>query len=279
MRPSGRPLVAEAFGTFALVFAGTGAIVIDDVSGGAVGHLGVALTFGCVVMAMIHALGDVSGAHINPAVTLGFVAAGRFPARRAAGYVASQCAGALAASLALAALFPAHAGLGATRPAGPAAQSFALEVLLTALLMLVILRVSSGAREKGLLAGAAIGAVVGMEALFAGPVSGASMNPARSLAPALVSGRLADLWIYLAAPALGALLAVPACRLVGADGCCGADDASGLGEVACDAPPSGAAPRSSRGPAQDMAPDVAPGVARRAVPRAVPRAGPVECCP
>jgi aquaporin Z len=188
--------------------------VIDDVSGGVVGHLGVALTFGCVVMAMIHALGDVSGAHINPAVTLGFVAAGRFPARRAAGYVASQCAGALAASLALAALFPGHADLGATRPAGPAAQSFALEILLTALLMLVILRVSSGAKEQGLLAGAALGAVVGMEALFAGPISGASMNPARSLGPALASGELEALWIYLLAPPLGACLGALAYQLL-----------------------------------------------------------------
>jgi aquaporin Z len=225
MQPTGRPLAAEFLGTFALVFAGTGALVIDDVSGGVVGHLGVALTFGCVVMAMIHAFGDVSGAHINPAVTLGFVAAGRFPARRAAGYIASQCGGALLASLALAWLFPGQATLGATTPAGSAAQSFVLEIVLTALLMLVILRVSSGAKEQGLLAGAAIGAVVGMAALFAGPISGASMNPARSLAPAIVSGHFADLWIYLAAPTLGALLAVPACRLVGAEGCCGADGA------------------------------------------------------
>jgi aquaporin Z len=216
MQPAGRPLVAEALGTFALVFAGTGALVIDGVSGGAVGHVGIALTFGCVVMAMIHAFGDVSGAHINPAVTLGFVSAGRFPARRALGCIASQCAGALLASLALALLFPGPGELGGTRPAGSAAQSFVLEGVLTALLMLVILRVSSGAKEQGLLAGAAVGAVVAMEALFAGPISGASMNPARS-----------------PAPALGALLAVPACRAVGSEGCCGAADAGGGAPEAC----------------------------------------------
>jgi aquaporin Z len=210
----------EAFGTFALVFAGTGAIAIDQATGGGVTHVGVALTFGLVVMSMIYALGDVSGAHFNPAVTLAFWAAGRLPGREVARYAASQCAGALVASAAVRVIVPGSATLGATLPAGSAAQSFGLEVLLTWLLMFVILNVSTGAREKGVVAGAAIGGVVGLAALFAGPISGASMNPARSLAPALVSGELAQLWIYLLAPTAGALLAGPGCRRVRGAECC-----------------------------------------------------------
>ena len=188
--------VAEVFGTFALVFAGTGAIVINDVSGGAITHVGIALTFGLVVMAMIYAVGEVSGAHLNPAVTIAFFAAGRLPAARVAPYILSQCAGALVASGVLRGLFMGHEHLGATLPAGAWSQSFILEVLLTAILMFVILNVSTGAREKGLMAGAAVGAVVAFEALFAGPISGASMNPARSLGPAVVSGHLNYLWVY-----------------------------------------------------------------------------------
>jgi aquaporin Z len=202
-----RPL-AEAIGTFCLVFAGTGAIVINQTTGGAVSHVGVALTFGLVVMAMIYALGDISGAHLNPAVSLGFTIARRFPARRLAGYLLAQLAGALAASALLRILFPASETLGSTIPAGPCWQSFVLEVVLTFMLMLVILAVSSGPRERGVMAGIAIGGTVGLEALFAGPICGASMNPARSLAPALVSGRLDALWIYLVAPVIGAALAV-----------------------------------------------------------------------
>lgn len=213
-------LTAEAFGTFALVFAGTGAIVINDVSGGAITHGGIALTFGLVVLAMIYAVGDVSGAHLNPAVTLGFCAARRMPWSEAPGYLGSQLIGAFAASGFLKLLFPAHATLGATLPAGPAMQSFWLEVALTAVLMFVILNVSTGAREKGVTAGIAVGAVIAFEAMFAGPVSGASMNPARSLAPAVVSGQLQHLWLYLVAPIAGAMLAVPACVCVQAKGCC-----------------------------------------------------------
>jgi aquaporin Z len=216
-----RKLAAELLGTFFLVFAGTGAITINDVSGGAVTHVGIALTFGLVVLALIYTLGDVSGAHFNPAVTLGFVAARRSPARRAAAYVLAQCAGALLASLCLLLLFPQHATLGATEPRdGNAVQSFVLELLLTFFLMFVILGVSTGAKEKGLMAGVAVGSVIALEALFAGPVCGASMNPARSLAPALVSGRLDYLWVYLAAPAAGALLAVGGCVCVQERGCC-----------------------------------------------------------
>lgn len=216
----GSKLFAEAFGTFTLVFAGTGAITIDSVSGGAITHVGIALTFGLVVMAMIYAIGDVSGAHINPAVTLAFCASGRLPGRAVVPYIASQCAGALAASGLLRALFVDHPTLGATIPSGPSLQSFVLEFVLTLVLMLVILGVAEGAKERGIMAGVAIGAVVGLEALFAGPISGASMNPARSLAPALVSGELAELWIYLLAPVLGASAAVPMCRLLYGKRCC-----------------------------------------------------------
>jgi aquaporin Z len=215
-----RKLAAELFGTFTLVFAGTGAIIVNDASGGAVSHVGVALTFGLVVLALIYSLGDVSGAHLNPAVTLGFFAARRFPARWALPYVLSQCSGALLASLLLRALFIEHPTLGATRPSGTAAQSFLLEVVLTLLLMFVILSVSTGAKEKGAMAGVAVGSVIALEALFAGPVSGASMNPARSLAPALVSGHVGGLWVYLVAPVVGAALAVPACCCVRERPCC-----------------------------------------------------------
>jgi aquaporin Z len=192
-----------------LVFAGTGAIVINHVSGGAVSHVGVALTFGLVVMAMIYAVGAVSGAHLNPAVTLAFCAAGRFPARQIVPYAAAQVAGAFAASGLVLALFGNEANLGATLPSGGVWQSFALEVALALILMLVILRVSTGSREQGVTAALAVGGVVALEALFAGPICGASMNPARSLAPAVCSGSVRHLWAYLAAPAVGALAAVP----------------------------------------------------------------------
>jgi aquaporin NIP len=215
-----KKLVAECFGTFCLVFAGTGAIVIDNISGGAVSHVGVALTFGLIVLAMIYAIGDISGAHINPAVTIGFFVARRFELRCVIPYVASQCAGALLASMVLRSLFPQSGTLGETTPAGSATQSFVFEMILTALLMFVILSVSTGAREKGMTAGIAVGAIIGLEAMFAGPVCGASMNPARSLAPALVSGHLSTLWIYLAAPVFGAALGVFGCRCIREHGCC-----------------------------------------------------------
>ena len=221
-----RKLLAEFFGTFCLVFAGTGAIVVGSISGGAVSHAGVALVFGLVVLAMVYSVGDISGAHLNPAVTLGFFAAGRFGGRMVAPYIAVQMGGALAASLLLRALFPESVTLGATVPAGPAWQSFVLEFFLTAILMFVVLSVSTGARERGITAGIVVGAVVALEAMFAGPISGASMNPARSFGPAAASMDFGSLWIYLAAPVLGAWAAVGLCRGMRED-CCGGRCAGG----------------------------------------------------
>jgi aquaporin Z len=211
--------LAELLGTFALVFAGTGAIVINDISGGTIGHIGIAATFGLVVMAMIQTFGDVSGAQFNPAVSLAFAVAGKLTWARLPGYVVAQCVGALLASGLLRFLFPTHELLGSTLPSGAVSQSFVLEAVLTAMLMLTILSVSTGAKEKGITAGIAIGAVVGLEAMFAGTICGASMNPARSLAPALVSGHLEHLWLYLLAPVVGALIAVPLFRGVRGPGC------------------------------------------------------------
>jgi aquaporin Z len=209
-----RLCVAEFLGTFALVFAGTGAIVINQTTGGTIGHIGIALVFGLIVLAMIYTFGDVSGAHLNPAVTLGFAVAGRFPWSSTPGYIAAQVGGAFLASGTLKFLFPLNATLGATLPGGSVSQSFILEVILTAILMFVILSVSTGSKEKGITAGIAIGAIVGLEAMFAGPICGASMNPARSLAPAIMSGNFQHLWLYPLATILGACLAVPLCKAV-----------------------------------------------------------------
>lgn len=200
-----RKYLCEVIGTYGLVFCGTGAIVINEQTGGAIGHIGVAITFGAIVLAMIYAFGEVSGAHLNPVVTLGFLAAGRFPARQVVPYIGAQLIGAFLASGTVKLLFPDNLGLGATIPAGPAMQSFVLEVILTFFLMIVILQVAHGSREVGVLAGIAIGSTVLLEAMFAGPICGASMNPARSLAPAVVSGNMGVVWIYLLAPAMGAV--------------------------------------------------------------------------
>lgn len=215
-----KKFTSELLGTFALVFAGTGAIVINDVSHGAITHAGIALTFGLIVLAMIYTFGDVSGAHLNPAVTLGFFMAGRMPVREVFPYIGAQLIGATLASVVLRGLFPAHPNLGATIPAGSAMQSFVLEFILTALLMLVVLSVSIGAKEKGITAGIAVGSIIALEAMFAGPICGASMNPARSFAPAIISGQWSALWIYLVAPTLGALSATLLCRCVREEGCC-----------------------------------------------------------
>ena len=166
-----KKFAAEFIGTFALVFAGTGAIVINEASSGAITHVGVALTFGLVVLAMIYTVGDISGAHLNPAVSLGFFAARRFRFREVIPYIASQCAGAFAASGVLRFLFPENAALGTTLPAGTEMQSFILELILTAILMFAILGVSTGAAEKGITAGIVVGSVIGLEAMFAGPTA------------------------------------------------------------------------------------------------------------
>jgi len=200
---------AEFLGTFILVFAGTGAMVVNEITGGAIGHVGIALTFGLVVAAMIYTFGDVSGAHFNPAVSISFAVAGRFPAADLPAYLTAQFIGALCASGSLKLLFPESWRLGMTLPAGTVSQSFFLEIILTAILMMTILSVSHGAKEKGVTAAIAIGAVVGLEAMFAGPISGASMNPVRSLSPALISGHFEHIWLYPFATILGAILAIP----------------------------------------------------------------------
>lgn len=201
--------VAEVLGTFALVFCGTGAIVINQETNGAITHVGIAITFGLVVMAMIYALGGISGAHLNPAVTIAFTLAKQFQTKEVAPYIISQTVGAFSASLLLRLLFPANQFLGSTLPAGTALQSFVLECILTFFLMLVIINVATGSKEQGMFAGLAIGSTVLLEAMFAGPICGASMNPARSLAPAVVSGHTEHLWVYLTATILGAALAIP----------------------------------------------------------------------
>jgi aquaporin NIP len=199
---------AEIIGTFALVFCGTGAIIINQETSGTITHAGIAFTFGLIVMVMIYALGPISGAHLNPAVTIAFSVAKRFPAKQILPYIISQGIGALAASITLKLLFTSNEHLGATMPRGSELQSFVLETILTFFLMFVIIQVATGSKEQGMFAGLAIGSTVLLEAMFAGPICGASMNPIRSLSPAVVSGHLEHLWIYLTAPVIGAVLAI-----------------------------------------------------------------------
>ena len=199
-----RKYIAEFIGTFGLVFFGTGSIIVNEQTGGVITHVGIAITFGLIILAMIYAFGEISGAHINPAVTLGFAISGRFAIKEVVPYILSQTAGAFAASFVLRYLFPASINLGASLPAGSSMQSFMLEFILTYFLMTVIINVSQGSKEVGVLAGIAIGATILLEAMSAGPICGASMNPARSLAPAIITGNLSTLWIYLLAPVLGA---------------------------------------------------------------------------
>lgn len=219
-RLDSRALLAEFAGTFALVFVGTGAIVLNDNTGGAVTHLGVSLAFGLVVTTMIYLLGRVSGAHINPAVTLAFWSIRRISSPLALGYVASQFLGGICASGVLFIPFPAHGTLGATLPDIGGFQTAALEGFLTFFLVSVVLSFNDAKLPIAAFAGLAIGAVVGLEAFFAGPFTGASMNPARSLGPALFSGNLGTLWIYFAGPGAGAFLATLSCRGLRGESCC-----------------------------------------------------------
>jgi aquaporin NIP len=201
-KPLVRMLAAELVGTFALVFAGCGAIMVDAKTQ-ALGHLGVALSFGLAIMVMIYAVGHISGAHFNPAVTFAFALSRHFPWPRALGYWTAQLLGALWAVVFLRASLGDVADMGATLPSGSQGQSFLWELLLAFILMFVVMAVATDTRAVGEAAAIAIGGTIALDALFGGPISGASMNPARSLAPALVSGNLHALWLYVLAPVLG----------------------------------------------------------------------------
>jgi aquaporin NIP len=201
-----RSLVAEAIGTFALVFAGCGAIMVDTKTG-ALGHIGIAITFGLVIMAMIYAVGHISGAHFNPAVTISFAITRHFSKRRILPYWGAQLGGAVLAAAILRGSLGNIAHVGATYPTGTDSQAFLWEAILTFLLMFVIMAVATDTSAVGEAAAVAIGGTVGLDAMFGGPITGASMNPARSLGPALVAGDLHGVWIYLVAPIVGAGLA------------------------------------------------------------------------
>ncbi|MCK8520611.1 MIP family channel protein [Aquimarina sp. D1M17] len=215
-----RTYISESIGTFSLIFCGTGAMTINEVTGGDVTHVGIAITWGLIVMAMIYAFGEISGAHFNPAVTIAFAYAKKFEWKEVPKYILAQCFGAILASSLLLYLFPESEFLGGTIPSTDSIRAFILETLLTYFLMLVIINVSTGSKEIGTMAGIAIGGVVLLEAMFAGPITKASMNPARSLGPALVSGHWEHQWLYFVAPILGALLAVLTCKIVKSDNCC-----------------------------------------------------------
>ncbi len=215
-----RTYISETIGTFSLVFCGTGAMTINEITGGDVTHVGIAITWGLIVMAMIYAFGEISGAHFNPAVTIAFAYAKKFEWKEVPKYILAQCIGAILASSILIYLFPESEYLGGTLPAIDDLKAFILELLLTYFLMVVIINVSTGSKETGTMAGIAIGGVVLLEAMFAGPITKASMNPARSLGPALLSGHWEHQWLYFIAPIIGALLAVLTCRLVKPDNCC-----------------------------------------------------------
>jgi aquaporin Z len=212
--------IAEFIGTFAMIFCGTGAMTINEITGGDVTHVGIGITWGLIVMAMIYAFGEISGAHFNPAVSIAFAYAKKFSWKEVPKYIFFQVAGAFAASLLLMWLFPKSELLGATIPAVDVWRAFVLELILTFFLMVVIINVSTGSKEIGMMAGIAIGSVVLLEALFAGPITNASMNPARSLAPNIVSGNIEGLWLYILAPIIGAILAVVSCKFVKHENCC-----------------------------------------------------------
>lgn len=218
--PEKNILLAECVGTFFLVLAGCGAIIVSDSYPGVIHHGGIACAFGLIVMILIYSVGNVSGAHLNPAVTIAFFVAGRFRGAQVLPFIACQCLGAIFAAFLLRLGFDTHPTLGATLPSVGLLMAFFVEVILSAFLMFVILNVSTGSMEKGIMAGVAIGGTVGLEALIGGPLTGASMNPARSLGPALVSGHLDGILVYIAAPVLGMLIAAPACRFIQGKSCC-----------------------------------------------------------
>ncbi len=203
-----------------MIFCGTGAMTINEITGGDVSHVGIAITWGLIVMAMIYAFGETSGAHFNPAVTIAFAYAKKFDWKEVPKYILAQILGAFTASFILLFLFPESEYLGSTIPTIDVWRAFVLELLLTFFLMVTIINVSTGSKEIGVVAGIAIGGVVLLEAMFAGPITNASMNPARTLAPNLVSGNISGLWLYLLAPIIGAILAVISCKLVKHDNCC-----------------------------------------------------------
>ena len=212
--------ISEFIGTFAMIFCGTGAMTINETTGGDVTHVGIGITWGLIVMAMIYAFGEISGAHFNPAVSIAFAYSKKFSWKEVPKYIFFQVAGAFTASLLLMWLFPKSELLGATIPTVDVWRAFVLELILTFFLMVVIINVSTGSKEVGMMAGIAIGSVVLLEALFAGPITNASMNPARSLAPNIVSGNIKGLWLYILAPIIGALLAVVSCKFVKHENCC-----------------------------------------------------------
>ena len=214
--------ISEFIGTFAMVFCGCGAMTINEITGGSVSHVGIAITWGLIVMAMIYAFGEISGAHFNPAVTVAFAYAKKFGWSEVPKYIIVQVLGAIVACVILWFLFPESEHYGNTIPAPgfEAYKAFVLELLLAFFLMVVIINVSTGSKEIGTMAAIAVGGVILLEAMFAGPMTKASMNPARSLGPALISGNFKDLWLYLTAPFIGAILAVASCKLVKDDQCC-----------------------------------------------------------
>ncbi|WP_440880790.1 MIP family channel protein [Tenacibaculum sp. C7A-26P2] len=213
--------ISELIGTFALIFCGTGAMTISEITNGTdLTHTGIAMTWGLIVMAMIYAFGDISGAHFNPAVTIAFAFAKKFKWKEVPFYITAQLLGAICASIILWVLFPASEYYGATIPVVDDYRAFLLEFLLTFFLMVTIINVSTGSKETGVMAGIAIGGVVLLEAMFAGPITKASMNPARSIAPAIISGHFEHLWLYIAAPILGGIVAVLSCKWVKDDQCC-----------------------------------------------------------
>lgn len=213
---------SETLGTFAMIFCGCGAMTINEITNNSISHVGVAITWGLIVMAMIYAFGEVSGAHFNPAVTIGFAFAKKFSWKKVPSYILAQAIGAILAIFVLCILFPESQFLGETTPKDsfPSYKAAILEFILTFFLMVVIINVSTGSKEIGSMAAVAVGGVILLEAMFAGPITKASMNPIRSIAPALFTGNFQYLWLYITAPILGAISAVSSCKLVKDNQCC-----------------------------------------------------------